>query len=76
MITDELAKVLVETKKDEELLDGLVDTLMTIQDLLQPSENLSAEFCHGLAINEVVAVTKVLREYRLNKYGQKPLTVV
>lgn len=77
MIDDALAKAVVEKYTDEQVLDGVIEVLVLAQNLLDPSKTAgNIEFCSGVAMQEVVHATKVLRAYREKKHGVKPPTIL
>lgn len=77
MIDDALAKAVVEKYKPEEVLDGVVEVLVTAQRLLEPGNTEgSLDFAAGLAMQEIVHATKVVRAFRQKQYGQKGTTIL
>lgn len=77
MIDDALAKAVVEKYTDEQVLDGVIEVLSLAQKLLDQNKSEgSIEFCAGIALQEIVHTTKVMRAYREKKHGSKPLTVL
>lgn len=78
MFEKKLAQVVVEKYKDEEVLDGILEVLGTAQQLLDPNkiETSNLPFCAGVALQEVAEATRVLRAYRIKKFGDKPLTIL
>lgn len=63
--------------KDEDVIDGVIEVLKVVQQLLDPHKMPeNRDFCGGMAINEVVHASKVLQAYRKKKFGNKGITTL
>lgn len=77
MIDDALAEMVVDKYKPEEVLAGVEETLLIAQKLLQRgADDQHVSFQAGLALQELVHVTKVIRALRKKQYGQKTPTIL
>lgn len=78
MFEEKIAQVIVEKYKDEEAIDLVLDALLSVQQLLDPTK-IDADklsFSAGVAVEEISYATKILRAHRAKKYGQKPFTAL
>lgn len=77
MLQEEDMRLIVNHHKEEVVLDRVVERLEVVQRLLNPEESSqNIEFMAGVAINEVVYATKLLRALREKKHGVKTITVI
>lgn len=77
MLDEEIAQAIVDRRKPEEVLDGVIEVLEVAQKLLQPGASEgNIEFTAGCAIEEVSHANQILRALRKKQYGDKPITVL
>lgn len=73
----DIAKAIIETYDEEQIIDGVIEVLQVAQSLLNPNQlEGSIEFSAGVAINEISHASKILQALRAKKYGSKPINTL